>query len=222
MVAVMHRALDRQAFQRQAFPDHVAGHLMLEAVHALVEIARGPIRPFALGLSVIPAAGAERCTSASRPRRPSHTSAPLCKCRDRARHRARNCSARAISSADTVSFSGQDARQPDLKRPALSENLVNLATRAGIDGVEMLRVNLVDEILAIEKLARQGSSARSREFPGIWRQSPRHRLRRPFPPPPAAPPDKARSATPPARTNRCQAYCAGCPRSGRRRCRPWR
>ena len=39
-----------------------------------------------------------------------------------------------------------------MKRPALPEDLVNLAARAGIDRVEMFRVNLVDEILAVEKL----------------------------------------------------------------------
>ena len=33
-------ALDGETFKRQAFPKHVAGDLMFEAIHALVEITR--------------------------------------------------------------------------------------------------------------------------------------------------------------------------------------
>ena len=38
-----------------------------------------------------------------------------------------------------------------MKSPSLAEDLVNLATGAGIDGLGMFGVDLVDEILLIEK-----------------------------------------------------------------------
>jgi hypothetical protein len=39
----------------------------------------------------------------------------------------------------------QDARQADLKRPALTQHLINFAARAGVDRVGLVRVRFGDE-----------------------------------------------------------------------------
>ena len=152
VITIMHRARDGETFERETFPNHVAGDLILEAGHALVEIHGGP-RPvaFAFGPVIVPVAARKRThqqTGFARQRIPA---ARFVHGAIRPDIRRKVVTPQRFQRGHRFLLR-QHARQADLKRPALPEHLVNLAARAGIDRVRMFRVNLVDEILAVEKL----------------------------------------------------------------------
>ena len=51
VISIVHGARHGQTLLHQAFPDHVAGGLVFESVHALVEIAGGPVGPLPAAFS---------------------------------------------------------------------------------------------------------------------------------------------------------------------------
>ena len=145
MVAVVDGPRDGQALLDHPFPDHVPGHLVLEAGHALVEVevvarlGRGRRRPWA------------RCTSAGRPRRPWRTSGP-------AWFFLRNGPTSGVKLYFHSDAQGllhvvfvEDSSQSDLIGPALAEDLVDLAAVVRADALDVVLVGNLDVVFAVEQ-----------------------------------------------------------------------
>ena len=118
-----------QALSEHTFPEHVAGGLVFEAVHALVEVAGCPIRTFAFGLCIVPIRAREAAHEQARFARHGIPAAGLVNLAIGPHVRSEVVAPERLERRNRLRLR-QDARQPDLESPALAEDLVDLAARA--------------------------------------------------------------------------------------------
>ena len=163
VVTIVERAFNREAFGHHALPHHVSGHLMFKAVHALVEITGDPIRrAIAFGFCIIPVRLRERAHQQARFTRHRIPAARFIRGTIRPNVRGKVVAPQRLQGRARLLFR-QHAAEADLKSPALTEDLVNLAAAARIDRFRMFRIRHVDEILAVEKPCRHVLAARFRD-----------------------------------------------------------
>ena len=146
VVAVVDGAGDGEALFDHAFGDHVGGDLIFESAHALVEIAELPVffpvvTFFAFGPGAhYQAALAGECVRSSF----------FVGFFEGADVGCEIVFPKGLECGFGVFFA-KDSAEPELKGPALSEDLVDVAAGAGADGVEVIGVFELDEIFAVEE-----------------------------------------------------------------------
>src|SRR5258708_958850 len=128
MIAVMHRPGNGEALGQKPLPNHMAGDLVFESIHAFVEIPGSPVGSFTFGLSIIPVSagkGAHQQPAFTGHRIP----ATRLVCLPVRSYVGREIIAPKGYQSRTGLFRRQNPRERHLECPALTEYLVYLATR---------------------------------------------------------------------------------------------